>query len=254
MLLTGICFVSEPVSPKIQQPKKRRRKDLAKSHAGDDDGHNPSKPVKIGKKAGKPVPVVSETSHLSPVVALPYVSHEEKFPNQLNVSETKKAADTQNMLESSPSASLRGNSAQERDLDQQKIGVTQSKNPGDKLKDGSEISGNSSQRLHEKSSYAQERSTVGRSVKISDGIDQSVQHRDEKFNVSGFEDKNSSQTTVSCLLSSPLRYCVSLLSAKYFMNHFCMYFFFYNCDVRVNLHAPRTFHRQQVLGNSGYQG
>lgn len=185
----------EPVSPKIQQPKKRRRKDLAKSHAGDDDGHNPSKPVKIGKKAGKPVPVVSETSHLSPVVALPYVSHEEKFPNQLNVSETKKAADTQNMLESSPSASLRGNSAQERDLDQQKIGVTQSKNPGDKLKDGSEISGNSSQRLHEKSSYAQERSTVGRSVKISDGIDQSVQHRDEKFNVSGFEDKNSSQTT-----------------------------------------------------------
>ncbi|KAH0777738.1 hypothetical protein KY290_009149 [Solanum tuberosum] len=187
----------EPVSPKNQQPKKRRRKDLAKSHVGDDDGHNPSKPVKVGKKAGKPVPVVSETSHPSHGVALQNVSHEEKFPNQLNVSEipiTKKAADTQNMLELSPSESLRGNSAEEKDLDQQKIGVTQSKNLGDKLKDGSEISGKSSQRLHDRSSYAQEKSNFGRSVNISDGIDQSVQRRDEKFNVSGFEGKNSAQT------------------------------------------------------------
>lgn len=187
----------EPVSPKNQQPKKRRRKDLAKSHVGDDDGHNQSKPVKVGKKAGKPVPVVSETSHPSHGVALQNVSHEEKFPNQLNVSEipiTKKAADTQNMLELSPSASLRGNSAEEKDLDQQKIGVAQSKNLGDKLKDGSEISGKSSQRLHDRSSYAQEKSNAGRSVNISDGIDQSVQRRDEKFNVSGFEGKNSAQT------------------------------------------------------------
>ncbi|KAH0716183.1 hypothetical protein KY284_009088 [Solanum tuberosum] len=187
----------EPVSPKNQQPKKRRRKDLAKSHVGDDDGHNQSKPVKVGKKAGKPVPVVSETSHPSHGVALQNVSHEEKIPNQLNVSEipiTKKAADTQNMLELSPSASLRGNSAEEKDLDQQKIGVTQSKNLGDKLKDGSEISGKSSQRLHDRSSFAQEKSNVGRSVNISDGIDQSVQRRDEKFNVSGFEGKNSAQT------------------------------------------------------------
>ncbi|XP_049370697.1 ubinuclein-1-like isoform X2 [Solanum verrucosum] len=187
----------EPVSPKNQQPKKKRRKDLAKSHVGDDDGHNPSKPVKVGKKAGKPVPVVSETSHPSHGVALQNVSHEEKFPNQLNVSEipiTKKAADTQNMLELSPSASLRGNSAEEKDLDQQKIGVTQSKNLGDKLKDGSEISGKSSQRLHDRSSYAQEKSNVGRSINISEGIDQSVQRRDEKFNVSGFEGKNSAQT------------------------------------------------------------
>lgn len=187
----------EPVSPKNQQPKKRRRKDLAKSHVGDDDGHNPSKPVKVGKKTGKPVPVVSETSHPSHGVALQNVSHEEKFPNQLNVSEipiTKKAADTQNMLELSPSASLRGNSAEEKDLDQQKIGVTQSKNLGDKLKDGSEISGKSSQRLHDRSSYAQEKSNVGRSINISEGIDQSVQRRDEKFNVSGFEGKNSAQT------------------------------------------------------------
>ncbi|XP_019066629.1 ubinuclein-1-like isoform X1 [Solanum lycopersicum] len=189
----------EPVSPKNQQPKKRRRKDLAKSHVGDDDGHNPSKPVKVGKKAGKLVPVVSETSHPSHGVALQNVSHEEKFPNQLNVSEiptTKKAADTQDMSELSPSASLRGNSAEEKDLDQQKIGVTQSKNLGDKLKDGSEISGKSSQRLHDRSSYAQEKSNVGRSVNISDGIDQSVQRRDEKFNVSGFEGKNSGQTMV----------------------------------------------------------
>ncbi|KAJ8531164.1 hypothetical protein K7X08_026598 [Anisodus acutangulus] len=186
----------EPVSPKNQQPKKRR-KDLAKSHVGDDDGHNPSKPVKVGKKAGKPVPVVSETSHPSHGVALQNVSHEEKIPNQLNASEipiTKKAVDTQNMLELSPSASLRGNSAQEKDLDQQRIGVIQSNNLGDKLKDGSEISGNSTQRPHDKSSYAREKSVVGRSVNISDGVDQSVQRRDEKFNVSGFEGKNSVQS------------------------------------------------------------
>ncbi|XP_060198306.1 ubinuclein-1-like [Lycium barbarum] len=188
----------EPVSPKNQQPKKRRRKDLAKSHVGDDEGHNPSKPVKVGKKAGKPVPVVSETSHPSHGVSLQNVPHEEKFLNQLNASEipiTKKASDTQNMLELSPSVSLRGDSAQEKDLDQQKIGVIQSKNLVDKLKDGSEISGNSTQRLHDKSSYAQEKSSVGRSVNISEGVDHTVQRRDEKLNVSGFEGKNSVQTT-----------------------------------------------------------
>ncbi|KAM3305883.1 ubinuclein-1 [Capsicum chacoense] len=188
----------EPVSPKNHQPKKRRRKDLAKSHVGDDDGHNPSKPAKVGKKAVKPVPVVSETSHPSHGVALQNVSHEEKFPNQLNVSAvpiTKKAADTQNMLDPSPSAALRGNSAQEKDLVQQKSGVTQSKNLGDKSKYGSEISGISIQiqRLHDKSSYAQEKSIVGSSVNISDGTEQSVQRRDEKFNVSGFEGKNAAQ-------------------------------------------------------------
>ncbi|XP_070056025.1 ubinuclein-1 isoform X1 [Nicotiana tomentosiformis] len=187
----------ELASPKNQQPKKRRRKDLAKSHVGDDDGHSPSKPVKVGKKAGKPVPVVSGSSHPSHGVALQNVSHEgEKFLNQLNASEipiTKKAADTQSMLEQSPSVSLRGDSAQEKDFDQQKIGVIQSKNL-----DGSEISGNSTQR-HDKSSYAQERSVVGRPVNVSDGVDQSVQRRDEKFNVSG-EGKNSVQTMVSCLL------------------------------------------------------
>ncbi|XP_016464736.1 ubinuclein-1-like isoform X2 [Nicotiana tabacum] len=181
----------ELASPKNQQPKKRRRKDLAKSHVGDDDGHSPSKPVKVGKKAGKPVPVVSGSSHPSHGVALQNVSHEgEKFLNQLNASErpiTKKAADTQSMLEQSPSVSLRGDSAQEKDFDQQKIGVIQSKNL-----DGSEISGNSTQR-HDKSSYAQERSVVGRPVNVSDGVDQSVQRRDEKFNVSG-EGKNSVQT------------------------------------------------------------
>lgn len=157
------------------------------------------------------------------------VSHEEKFPNQLNVSEipiTKKAADTQNMLELSPSASLHGNSAQEKDLDQQKIGVTQSKNLGDKLRDASEISGNSSQRLQDKSSYSQEKSNVGRSVNISDGIDQSVQRRDEKFNVSGFEGKNSAQTMVSCLLSFPCD-SVFLAICQIFgvMNHLSMVFF-----------------------------
>ncbi|XP_070028228.1 ubinuclein-1 isoform X3 [Nicotiana tabacum] len=181
----------ELVSPKNQQPKKRRRKDLAKGHVGDNDGHSPSKPVKVGKKAGKPVPVVIGSSHPSHGVALQNVSHEgEKFLNQLNASEipiTKKAADTQSMLEQSPSVSLRGDSAQEKDFDQQKIGVIQSKNL-----DGSEISGNSTQR-HDKSSFAQERTVVGRPVNVSDGVDQSVQRRDEKFNVSG-EGKNSVQT------------------------------------------------------------
>ncbi|CAN4081318.1 unnamed protein product [Withania somnifera] len=183
----------EPVSPKNQQPKKRRRKDLAKSHVGDDDGHNPDRPVKVGKKAGKPVPV-SGTSH---GVALQNVSHEEKFPNQLNASEipiAKKTADTQNMLELSPSVSLHGNPAQEKDLDQQKFGVIQSKNLGDKLKDGTEICGNSTQRPHDKSSYAQEKPILGRSVNISDGIDQSVWRHDEKFSFSGFGGKNSAQT------------------------------------------------------------
>lgn len=210
------------MSPKNQQPKKRRRKDLAKGHVGDNDGHSPSKPVKVGKKAGKPVPVVSGSSHPSHGVALQNVSHEgEKFLNQLNASErpiTKKAADTQSMLEQSPSVSLRGDSAQEKDFDQQKIGVIQSKNL-----DGSEISGNSTQR-HDKSSYAQERSVVGRPVNVSDGVDQSVQRRDEKFNVSG-EGKNSVQTMVSCLLPTLVSF-FAICQMFDNVNHYAMVFIY----------------------------
>ncbi|PHU19742.1 hypothetical protein BC332_10893 [Capsicum chinense] len=99
------------------------------------------------------------------------------------------------MLDPSPSAALRCNSAQERDLVQKKSGVIQSKNLGDKSKDGSEISGISIQRLHEKVLML-EKSIVGNSVNISDGTEQSVQRRDEKFNVSGFEGKNSAQMMV----------------------------------------------------------
>ncbi|XP_047266360.1 ubinuclein-2 isoform X2 [Capsicum annuum] len=96
------------------------------------------------------------------------------------------------MLDPSPSAAWRCNSAQERDLVQKKSGVIQSKNLGDKSKHGSEISGISIQRLHEKVLML-EKSIVGNSVNISDGTEQSVQRSDEKFNVSGFEGKNSAQ-------------------------------------------------------------
>ncbi|CAK9152025.1 unnamed protein product [Ilex paraguariensis] len=131
----------EPTLLANQQPKKRRRKDLAKGNGGSDDGHVLNKHVKVGKKiAGKSEPLVGNHS---------------TYPSQ----------------DPSPS--------KEKDIDKQKTIVLPSKNCGNKMKEESELSDTSNQRSIEKSFYAQCKSQSGRLPNNVDDLDQSVQRKDK---------------------------------------------------------------------------
>nr|GME04701.1 ubinuclein-1-like isoform X2 [Ipomoea batatas] len=157
----------EPASQQNQQPNKRRKKDQTKGQSGSDDGCNPIKPLKVGKKAGKSVLHAAGTSSPPYGVVMPTLSREN--------------ANVQN---------------QEVNFDMQKTEVLHSKNVADKLKESSETS---NQRSNDRISLPQEKSS-GRSANISNGLDQSFQQReksgiyDERLDVSASEGKRSTQT------------------------------------------------------------
>ncbi|KAL7208688.1 hypothetical protein ACSBR1_030428 [Camellia fascicularis] len=181
---------NEPTLLSNQQPKKRRRKDLAKGQGEGDDDQMPNKRVKVGKKvAGKSVPLVGKNSSgHSHIVALPSVHHEDtKFQNQMNSSvicAKKKSAETKTLLDPSPPSKVPNGDAslsipEEKDIDKQKTGMASSKYLGDKLKDGGEFSDPSVQRSHGKSSYTQSKSQPGKLLNNVNESDQSVQRREE---------------------------------------------------------------------------
>lgn len=71
-----LFFLSEPTSQQNQLPNKRRKKDQTKGQSGSDDGCNPNKPAKVGKKAGKSVPHAAGTSSPSYGVVMPTLYRE----------------------------------------------------------------------------------------------------------------------------------------------------------------------------------
>lgn len=167
-----------------EQPKKRRRKDLGKGLDGSDDGHNPSKHVKAGRKAGKPVALVGRTTPgLSTVIALPNVRGEDvKFQNQANVLETssrKKSTDMKTVEQ--PALGIMNGDAMEvgKDIDQQKSVSLPVNNHVNKLKGGLEYSDTANQRSQENSSYSQSKYQSGKSLSNIAGLDQSVQHTEK---------------------------------------------------------------------------
>ncbi|XP_028078331.1 ubinuclein-1 isoform X2 [Camellia sinensis] len=201
---------NEPTLLSNQQPKKRRRKDLAKGQGEGDDDHMPNKHVKVGKKvAGKSVPLVGKNSSgHSHIVALPIVHHEDtKFQNQMNSSvicAKKKSAETKTLLDPSPPSKVPNGDAslsipEEKDIDKQKTGMASSKYQGNKLKDGGEFSDPSVQRSHGKSSYTQSKSQPGKLLNNVNESDQSVQRREkdgirERPDLNVYEGKYPMQT------------------------------------------------------------
>nr|GLL47966.1 ubinuclein-1-like [Ipomoea trifida] len=157
----------EPASQQNQLPNKRRKKDQTKGQSGSDDGCNPVKPAKVGKKAWKSIPHAAGTSSPSYGVVMPTLYRE-----NANVQD------------------------QEVNFDMQKTEVLHSKNVVDKLKESSEAS---NQRSNDRISVPQEKSS-GRSANISNGLDQSFQQReksgiyDERLDASASEGKRSTQT------------------------------------------------------------
>lgn len=177
---------NEPTVLPTQQPKKRRRKDLAKGHGGSDDGHVPNKQIKVNKKAaGKPASVVGKnsTSSLPSMVTATVNFEDGSLQNQINASEisgTKKSADAKTPMDQSPLIVSSGEAIMVgKDIDKQKTGMHQSKNHGMKLKDGSEFPAASSQRLNDKSSHAQSKSQLGRSLYSGEELHQPVQRKEK---------------------------------------------------------------------------
>ncbi|KAI8004421.1 Ubinuclein-2 [Camellia lanceoleosa] len=207
---------NEPTLLSNQQPKKRRRKDLAKGQGEGDDDHMPNKRVKVGKKvAGKSVPLVGKNSSgHSHIVALPSVHHEDtKFQNQMNSSvicAKKESAETKTLLDPSPPSKVPNGDAslsipEEKDIDKQKTGMASSKYQGNKLKDGGEFSDPSVQRSHGKSSYTQSKSQPGKLLNNVNESDQSVQRREkdgirERPDLNVYEGKYSMQTVKAPLM------------------------------------------------------
>lgn len=78
---------SETTSQQNQLPNKRRKKDQTKGQSGSDDGCNPNKPAKVGKKAGKSAPYAAGTSSPSYGVVMPTLYRENaNVQNQVSAS------------------------------------------------------------------------------------------------------------------------------------------------------------------------
>ncbi|CAA2978111.1 Hypothetical predicted protein [Olea europaea subsp. europaea] len=172
----------EPASLPNQQPKKRRRKDMAKGPGDNVDGPNPSEHVKIGNKGKKAASMMERNSTSeSHKVPVPNVRSEDvqfqDLTNAAEVSIKKKTADTKTA--SGPSELSNGDGiSQEKYIDQQRTGVVSSKNHGNKSKEGYELLDTSTQMSNDKSLYSS-KTLSGMPVNSSDEVSQSIQRKEK---------------------------------------------------------------------------
>lgn len=175
--------INEPASLPSQQPKKRRRKDLANNHSDGDNGQLPNKLVKVGNKAAeKSKKLVARNVGLPHVVALPSVHNEEKkFQHQTNASvssakkksnETKTPVNPSSVANSDASLSSMGNT------DRRTPESLPSKTPHNKLNDGVETTNAS----HDKSAPTQRKSEAAALSSCNGELDRSVQAKEKEGN------------------------------------------------------------------------
>ncbi|XP_059630643.1 ubinuclein-1-like isoform X3 [Cornus florida] len=202
--------INEPISSPHEQPKKRRKKDLAKGCGENSDGNLTNRPAKVGKKAaGRSLPLAGKNSfsHSQSITGPVEHSDDVKFHNQMNaavISSKKKSGYNKTTLDPSFSKVSNGDAALslvgEKDIDMQKTGVLLSKNYINKLKDASEFNDPSYQRSHEKSTLAQVKPQSGRLSNNVDGLEQVVLRKEkngilEQPEINVPEGKYSMQTT-----------------------------------------------------------
>ncbi|KAK6939922.1 Hpc2-related domain [Dillenia turbinata] len=162
--------INEPSYSPVQQPKKRRRKDVEKSQGEGGDGHVPNKHVKVEKKSvARPGSLLGKNASV-PSQSLPVISENEhmKFQNQMNSSNThskKKSADPRTVPGPSMSSKVSNGDASailgEPNIEKQQTGVVQTKNTNNKLKDGSDAS-ESSHKHHDRNSHVQIKSQTAK--------------------------------------------------------------------------------------------
>ncbi|KAF3447040.1 hypothetical protein FNV43_RR12220 [Rhamnella rubrinervis] len=202
--------ISEPTVLPNQQPKKRRRKDLAKGNGENDDGHLPNnKHAKLGKMAApKVTPALAKNSSTSThAVAITGEHFEDvKFQNQLNASglgSKKKSSDSKTILDPTFLKVSNGEAsvplAEVKDVDKHKTGALLSKDPSSKFKDVTVSSDCSHLKYHDKSAYSHARPQSGRQLSNVDQLESSTRAREksgirEPPDINAFEGKYSMPT------------------------------------------------------------
>lgn len=197
-----------------QQPKKRRRKDLAKGGGENDDGHLPSKHTKLAKSVAAKITSVYPKilSSANQLVAVSGVNNEDpKSQNQLNASASGSKKKSYDASKSNIDPSVRKLSngdtsvalAEANDfVDKQKSGVVLSKDPTSKLRDEAVSLDSLHQKYRDKNAHAQSRSQSSRSVGGGDDFESSIKSKEkngvrEQPNFNTFEGKYSAPMTVS---------------------------------------------------------
>lgn len=197
-----------------QQPKKRRRKDLAKGNGDNDDGHLPNnKHAKLSKMTAPKVASNPAKNSSTPATQAAAVTGEHfedvKLQNQLNasgLSSKKKSSDSKTILDPTFLKVSNGDVSvplsEGKDFDKQKTGVLLSKDSSSKFKDISVSSDGSHQKYHDKSAYSQSRPQSGRPLGNVDELESSIRAREkngirEPLDVNTFEGKYSIPMTVS---------------------------------------------------------
>ncbi|KAK4429615.1 Ubinuclein-1 [Sesamum alatum] len=181
----------EPTISANQQPKKRRRKDVAKGQGGMDDGQNPNKHVKIGNKGRKALSSIERNStNQSHIVALPNVHRSDLLfeaspTDAAEVSLKKKTVDTQITMDPLGLSNVDG-SRQDKDADQQRTRVLSSQNHNNHRKESSELQNTLAQRPNDKSSHAS-KSHSGKQLSNADGLDQTIQRKEKGGHVERFD-------------------------------------------------------------------
>ncbi|PON60146.1 Hpc2-related domain containing protein [Parasponia andersonii] len=192
-------FVNRGKLERMWQPKKRRRKDLAKGNGENDDSRVQNKHAKLGKMATGKI-TSAPAKNLSSATQTGAVSGEHsddmKFQNQLNASAfcyKKKSSDSKTILDPSNLKVSNGDTtmtlAEVKDIDKQKAGALLSKDPSSKFKDVAVSSDSSHPKYHDRSAYAQSKSQSGRPLSNVDELESTVRAR-EKNGICELSDVN----------------------------------------------------------------
>ncbi|KAL9173159.1 hypothetical protein ABFS82_03G095100 [Erythranthe guttata] len=176
----------ETAIPTHQQPKKRRRKDVAKGQGGDDDSHTPNKHLKIENKGRK---ATSSFERNSTSQSLRVAAASVQSSDAAEVSLKKKNADSQITMD--PLALSKADGVRQ-DKDSQ--------SHNHKLKESSEPQETSGQRSNDKSSHVS-KSHSGKQVNNAGELDLATQRKEksglvERFDLNVPASRDSSQTTV----------------------------------------------------------
>ncbi|XP_056164310.1 ubinuclein-1 isoform X2 [Syzygium oleosum] len=199
--------INKPTVPPNQQPKKRRRRDFAKSNGEKGDGFVPNKHVKVDKPGPVKAATLAGKHSSNPSQSLVSEPNENvKSQNQYlsGSSSRKKSADSKVIVDPAPSAKVvNGDTSASltdtKDIDKHNMGNLQSKNHSGKLKDPSGPSDVLPHRHHDKSGFLQQ---SGRQLKNVDDLEASNRSK-EKSNIREVPDLNMPDGRHAIEISKP---------------------------------------------------
>ncbi|PIA27228.1 hypothetical protein AQUCO_08200031v1 [Aquilegia coerulea] len=203
--------INEHSSSPKDQPKKRRRKDLS-THFEKDGDDLPNKHAKMSnarmKAVARTAPLVGNKSSSPPQSLVGKSEHyqDDKSFNKLNApvgAPKKRSSDPNINLEQSVSSEIHRDQLESKDSEKQKIGVTQSRDLGSKLKIAAELS-EATNHIYQDKNYSQIDPQSRRLLNDAKESEQATKIRQrekstscELSNPNSSRSKNNMQTTKS---------------------------------------------------------